>query len=609
MPAKPTKDSAPLNEGEPGANGAPEELVVQEEQLFEASQIIEQEVAGAPEIMSQPELAQADRASKPNEKKKPGLAKVFSLVFLFTIFSKFAGLARDMVVLSAYGAGLTSDAYNYAYLVTGNILVLFGGLGGPFHQSTVSVLTTRKNSEDIGKLAAQLLIWTALITGLFSIAVYFAAPYIVPLAMPGTAANQAELWATTITQLRIMIPLIIIAGLVGIGCGISNIYEEYFWPSMAPAVASVAIIIAVLGFRDEAGLCLGIGTTIGALGQLFVQFPGIMKARPKFFQLDLFQKLQPGTKEYLNMLWPAFFTTGIGSLTVYVDMFFTSRLEQGGWTAIVNANKLVQLPLGVLLTAMLVPMLPRFTELVAAQKIDALKEDLRRALKLLWFLALPLSAIMLALPGPIIKLLFARGQFDQHAVDMFTLVLVFQVPSIFFYVARDLVVRVFFAYQDSKTPYKIAVVAIFVKAFLDWLLVVAIPLGIGGIALSTTIMTGFNLTLLSLLLRKKIGNLGATKLFKPVVIMLSASLACGLASLYCYSFTAPIIENLCSTLSGPLHSLGGKLLQVLQQILAVGLASSIGMIVYVAVCQICRLSETTEIVKRLQSRFKVGSGK
>ncbi len=148
-------------------------------------------------------------------------------------------------------------------------------------------------------------------------------------------------------QLRIMVPMIVIAGLVGIGCGISNIYDEYFWPSMAPAVASVAIILAVLGFKDEAGLCLGVGTTIGALGQLLVQYPGIMRARPNFFKLDLLSKIEPGTKEYLTMLWPAFFTTGIGQLTVYVDMFFTSRLEQGGWTAIVNANKLVQLPLGV----------------------------------------------------------------------------------------------------------------------------------------------------------------------------------------------------------------------------------------------------------------------
>ena len=580
--------------------------------VVEAAQIVEQEMAGAPETL--PALTPPHQEKIPTDAKKPGLAKVFSLVFIFTIFSKFAGLARDIVVLSAYGAGLTSDAYNFAYLVTGNILVLFGGLGGPFHQSTVAVLTPKKNSADIGKLAGQLLAWTALTTGIFSIVIYFAAPYVVPLALPGNGADQTLLWQTTVTQLRIMVPMIVIAGLVGIGCGISNIYNEYFWPSMAPAVASVAIILAVLGYHDQAGLCLGIGTTIGAIGQLLVQSKGIMQAKPKFFDPEIFQKLQPGTKEYLTMLWPAFFTTGIGQLTVYVDMFFTSRLEQGGWTAIVNANKLVQLPLGVLLTAMLVPMLPRFTELVAQSKIDSLKDDLRRALKLLWFLALPLSAIMLALPAPIVKLLFARGQFDQHAVDMFTVVLLFQVPSIFFYVARDLVIRVFFAYQDSKTPYKIAILAIFVKFFLDWLLVVAIPLGIGGIALSTTIMTGFNLSLLSFLLRKKIGNLGATKLLQPVAIMLTASLVCGVSAFYIYSFCEPgtnaIATAIAAALTPIIQSLPAWLAKVLNGILhslplllSLGLSSGVGMGLYIAVCQFCRLQETTEIFKRFKSKL------
>ncbi len=536
----------------------------------------------------------------PAAKKKPGLAKIFSLVFLFTIFSKFAGLARDMVVLSAYGAGLTSDAYNYAYLVTGNILVLFGGLGGPFHSSTVAVLTPRKDSPEIGKLSAQLLSWTALIMGLLAIAVYFVAPYVVPLALPGNAADHQALWSTTVTQVRIMLLMIVIAGLVGIACGISNIYDEYFWPSMAPAVASVAIIIAVCGFKDELGLCLGVGTTIGAVGQLLVQYPGMMRARPRFFQADLWRSAQPGTKEYLTMLWPAFITTGIGQLTVYVDMFFTSTLEQGGWTAIVNANKLVQLPLGVLLTAMLVPILPRFSEHVARGKIDDLKVELRRALKLLWFLALPLSAILLALPAPIVQLLFKRGEFDERAVMMFTTVLLFQVPSIFFYVARDLVIRVFFAHQDSKTPYNIAMLAIFVKAFLDWLLVMVFHMGIGGIALSTTIMTVFNLTLLSFLLRKKIGRLGATQLLKPVTIMLAASAVCGIAAYFLYGAMAQVTEIMANQIfAGHI-----KMARTLHLLVAVGLSSGVALALYFAVCQGLKLEETGEVLKRFSSKLK-----
>lgn len=69
---------------------------------------------------------------------KPGLGKVFGLVAILTVLSKFAGLARDILVLQAFGTSTVADAYNYAYVLTGNILILFGGLGGPFHSSTVA---------------------------------------------------------------------------------------------------------------------------------------------------------------------------------------------------------------------------------------------------------------------------------------------------------------------------------------------------------------------------------------------------------------------------------------------------------------------------------------
>ena len=74
------------------------------------------------------------------------LSKTFSLVALLSVFSKVIGLARDVVVAAAYGTSVLADAYNYAYLFTGNILILFGGLGGPFHSATVTTLAPKRSS-------------------------------------------------------------------------------------------------------------------------------------------------------------------------------------------------------------------------------------------------------------------------------------------------------------------------------------------------------------------------------------------------------------------------------------------------------------------------------
>src|SRR5262249_53515176 len=161
--------------------------------------------------------------------------------------------------------------------------------------------------------------------------------------------------------------------------------------------------------------------------------PGLAKSGLKW-HLPL--KPQPGVSDYLAMLWPAVISTSVGQLTVYVDCFFTSQLKEGSWTAIVNANRLIQLPLGVLLTAMLVPILPRFTEQVSAGQVDDLKAEFRRALRFLWFCALPLTALLFACPSEMIRLLFQRGHFDAGSTQLVTEALVFMVPSIFFYVAR-----------------------------------------------------------------------------------------------------------------------------------------------------------------------------
>jgi putative peptidoglycan lipid II flippase len=516
---------------------------------------------------------------------KSGLGKVFGLVAISTVASKFVGLARDIVVLSAFGTSYIADAYNFAYLLTGNIFVLFGGLGGPFHSSAVAILASRKNQVNVGALASQILTITALVTVILSAVAWLLAPIIVPLLAPATGhpiEYKHEFWQLTVTQLRIMLPLIVIAGLVGIFYGIANIFDKYFWPSIAPAAASAAIIVAVLFFRDQLGLCLAFGTLVGAVLQLVIQIPQVVRSGLKW---SLPTKLEPGCASFFTMLWPAVISTSIGQLTVYVDAFFTSQLQEGAWTAIFNANKLVQLPLGVLVTAMIVPILARFTLQVAEQKIADLKLELRRALRFLWFLALPISAILLAMPGTIISLLFERGHFNDMSRDLMTTALVFLIPSVFFYVARDLVTRVFYAHHDTQTPYLVGMAAIVLKFILDWALIG--PFGVGGITLSTTFVTIFNLSLLSYLLTKKIGTLEWQSLAQPVAIMLTASALCGGATYYVHQII----------LGQFVHP------NWLALFAATSLASLSGLAAYLAVCFATRLDEPLMLVNSLRAKL------
>lgn len=522
--------------------------------------------------------------------KREGLAKTFGLVAFLNVISKVVGLVRDIVVLQVFGTSLVTDAYFYGYQFTGNILVLFGGLGGPFHSAGVAVLSSQPEGDEKRKLVGQLLLLTFAAGSLISIALYFAAPYLVPIVFPGTGqplAERQKLWDAIVVQLHFMVPLILIAGLVGLGAGISNSYKEFTWPSLSPAVASIAIVVACLFFPDQAGLCLAIGTLIGAIGQLLVQIPGALRAKPKF---DFSFKWRPGLKEYLLMIGPAAVGTSIGQLNVFTDSFFISSLAPGSLTALQNANRLLQLPLGVLLTAMLVPILPRFTEQVVANEIDDLKAEYRKALRILWFTVLPLVTMLLAIPNPIIKLLFERGHFDANSRALVVLGLTYLVPSAFFYVARDLLTRVFYAHKDTQTPFKVGLCSVAVKMCADYLLVG--PLGIGGIALSTTLVTIFNMTLLSHLLRRKIGPLGLTSLIRPAIIMLIGSVGCGFTAYYVQSF----FENMIKLPSGV-----GAFASLAVSIAVAGAA---GLTVFVSVCLAAKLEEPNLVLKRFMRKRK-----
>lgn len=530
-----------------------------------------------------------DKTPKPKqaEPRKERLGKTVGKVAFLNLLSKAVGLARDIFVMQAFGTSRVTDAYYFAYMLTGNIFVLFGGLGGPFHQNTVTAIGSLDDKKRVSILTGQILLTTFAFLSLVAIAVYFLAPFIVSIVIPGIGLSEAErqnLWQEVLMQFRIMLPLIVLAGLVGIGCGVSNAYHEHIGPSLGPAVASVAIIFFLYFFPSTTGFYLALGTTIGAILQFVVQWYGISKAHPEF-KLEL--KLAPEVKKYFQNLGKASIGTLSGQLNLYIDAFFVSSLNEGSWAAIQNANRLFQLPIGILSTAMVVPILPRFVLHVKAKQPDEVKKDLHKAWRILWFVVLPMSAILLAVPDLIVRLLFERGSFNEESRTMVVLALSFLVPSAFFYLGRDIILRAFYAHDDFDTPYKISIAALFLKAILDFALVG--PMGLAGIVLSTTLVTVFNFVLYCYFLTKKIGSLQLGELMKPTFIMVIGSILCGFTAHY----TSQVMLSQMLKLMNPFFSM----------VFTLAIAGALGGIVYLAICLLCKLNETSQAFEMIKKRL------
>lgn len=537
-----------------------------------------------------------------SESKKPSrsLAGIAGIVAIATLISKVFGLVRQQAIAAAFGVGAAVGAYNYAYVIPGFLLVLLGGINGPFHSAIVSVLAKRKQEES----AALVETITTLVGGMLLLVtvglIIFADP-LINLVAPGLSQTSEglEVQAIAVQQFRIMAPMALLAGLIGIGFGTLNASDQYWLPSISPLFSSVTLLAGLgvlalyLGDRITdpryallGGIVLAWGTLAGAILQWLVQIPAQWKAGMGGLRLR-FNLNQPGLGEVARIMGPATFSSGMLQINVYTDLFFASFIPDAAAavSALSYANLLVQTPLGIISNMILVPMLPIFSRLADPNDWDELKVRIRQGLILTALTMLPLSALMVSLALPIVRVVYERYAFDQRASQLVTSVLIAYGIGMFVYLGRDVLVRVFYALGDGDTPFRISVVNIFLNAVLDFLLVK--PLGAPGLVLATVGVNLVSVIALLWLLNRKLNGLPLLQWSAP---FLGLSLGSAIAGLACWG-TRRACEQVLGT--------EGFFIQLLQ----LCLASLVGLSIFALFAIRLNLPEVDLFIARLRQRF------
>ncbi len=482
------------------------------------------------------------------EQKSESILRSAWLIAVVIVISKLVGFLRDVVTANFYGAGLVSDAYFYAYQLPALALILLGGVGGPFHSSVVSVFSKLipdgcfKANEKLNKLFNTFLTSTLIVFILLGLLIFLFADVIMGLIISN---GSAELVSLATQHLRIMAPVFVVGGAVGIYYGVLVSYKKFMIPNISPILMSLAIIIIIsLTKNDNNGIMLATATTVGAICQFLFQLPKIrqlgfsFKPNFEFFNNQEF-------KNILELLFPAILSSTVGQIYIYVDMFFASSLQEGAWSAIGYANRIFQFPVGILVTAFLVPLFPLFSRLVAQNDKEGIKNYFNKGVGLLNFVSFPILIAIILLGYDGVRFVFERGAFNSEATFMVTEALLFLSVSLLPYVFRDSITRVYYAFNDSKTPFYVAFSSIIMKVILNWFMVPT--LGIGGITLSTSLVTLWNAILLAFFIRKKL-NIGLRKYFKDLIKMFMVSLFAYFVCLWLYRLVAvinlPLIINL-----------------------------------------------------------------
>ncbi|TAF52120.1 MAG: lipid II flippase MurJ, partial [Oscillatoriales cyanobacterium] len=271
-------------------------------------------------------------------------------------------------------------------------------------------------------------------------------------------------------------------------------------------------------------------------------------------------------------------------INVYTDLWFASFIP-GTASALGYAGLLVQTPLGILSNAILVPLMPIFSRLADPKDWDELKRRIRQGLILTALTMLPLGALMMVLAMPIVRAVYERFAFDREASEFVAAILVAYGLGMFFYLGRDVLVRVFYALGDGDTPFKISVASIFLNALLDYLLINAF--GAPGLVLATVGVNIVSMVVLMVLLDRKINGLPWGEWLMPFLGLTVASTIAAAAS-----WLSLVGVGTWAKLDG----LVGALLEL-------SIAGSVGLVVFAAIVTRLALPEVDLFVTRIRTKL------
>ncbi|MEB3178924.1 MAG: murein biosynthesis integral membrane protein MurJ [Nostocaceae cyanobacterium] len=532
--------------------------------------------------------------------RKPSrsLVSIAGIVAAATLISKVFGLVREQAIAAAFGAGAVAEAYNFAYIIPSFMLILLGGVNGPFHSAIVSVLAKRKQQE-----AAPLVeTITTLVGGLLllvMVVLIIFAPNFIDLLAPGLEIRPdgALVEANAIQQLRIMAPIAILAGLIGIGFGTLNTANQYWLLSLSPLFSSVILILGLgilalnLGNKISSpdyallgGMVLAGGTLAGAILQWLIQQIAQAKAGLGTFRLR-FDFKQPGVSDVLKIMAPATFSSGMLQINLYTDMFFASFIPSAA-AGLRYSNILVQTPLGIISNIILLPLLPVFSRLTDPHNWQELKLRIRQGLILTALTMLPMGALMAALAEPIVRIVYERGAFREGDSDLVASILVASGIGMFAYLGRDILVRVFYALGDGETPFRISVFNIFLNGLLDWIFIK--PFGAPGLVLSTVGVNISSIFMLVFILNRRLNGLPLLEWSLPIIGLTAGSFVAGVVSF--------------ATLRGGQMLLGteGLLIQLLQ----LCISGLVGISIFALVARLMKLPELNSFMERVSQRLR-----
>ncbi len=508
------------------------------------------------------------------------LVKAMATVAGLTGLSRIAGFIRDILTAAILGAGPIADAFfvalklpNFFRRVTAE---------GAFSVSFVPLYSeklAKKDQKTADAFAGN--VFMVMLGGLmgFVLLAMLAMPYIIHVVAPGFSGGELR-YDLAVALSRITFPYLLLMSLVALLGGVLNALGKFAPFAFAPVIFNLTLISALV-FNDlfeSAGHALAYGILVAGILQFIWLFVSALRAGVRL-QLAL-PKFDTDIKKVFALMGPGVIGAGVMHINLFADLIMASFLDTGSISYLYYADRLNQLPLGVVGIAVGTALLPMLSKAVSAKDKKQASDLFNRALEYCFLLALPAALALGAFSTILVETLFERGAFGHADTLITSIVLMSYALGLPAYIAIKVFSTVHWAHQDTKTPVRIAVIGTIFNIALSLILIQYI--GVAGIALATGLAGWLQIVMHMRALKKRKGFAFDGRFRKAFAgIVLSSLIMIGACFGYLYGLDMLALDLPLWGVTAGLVSTGGAIYGL--SILALG---------------IIKLSDITKIIKR-----------
>ncbi|MBR1675277.1 MAG: murein biosynthesis integral membrane protein MurJ [Eubacterium sp.] len=518
-------------------------------------------------------------------KKKHGqsLFAATSIMAALSLVASLLGFVRNIIMTTIFGMGIELDSYYAAFRIPDFLyMILVGGALSSAFIPVFGVYITTGEEEKGYKMASTVLNLVLVFATVFCLIGEIFTPQLIEL----TTRFAGEKFDLTVRLTRIMFCQCFFMCMTGVAMGICMSYKNFVPSSVGGVLYNLSIIVFGLLFSQVFDLGIAgfsISVVCGAVFNLLAHVRPIRREGFKYY--PIIDMKHDGVHKFFKLFWPMLLGISVTQLNLLVNQYFASGLEDSTIAAMSNAQTIMELPINLFGGSIAVAIFPTMAEHFAKGQIDDYKKDLSVSMRATFFLAIPISAGLIALRVPLVRAMYYQGNFTDENLELVSSLLMFYSLGILGYCCRLILSRGFYSAEDTKTPVRINITILTLNIVLSMIFVNF--WGAKGLALAYSTAGFFSMGLLFTFLRRKMGTIrGKEMIISAIKSVIAAGIMCAVIVPLRYG-----MESFMQT--------DGKIYHIIQ----LGVLFVIGVVSYFVAAYFLKMQELKMVLDMVKRKF------